>query len=88
MATMINQSAESYDLPGARIARVQARAAQAGRRGCALHEGRLRVKVLVYGYAMGVFSSRKLARKLHEDVALRSSRRRVRIRLLCEQLNT
>jgi transposase len=29
------------------------------------------VKVLVYGYATGVFSSRKLARKLHEDVALR-----------------
>ena len=27
------------------------------------------VKVLVYGYASGVFSSRKLARKLHEDVA-------------------
>jgi transposase len=29
------------------------------------------VKVLVYGYASGVFSSRKLARKLHEDVAFR-----------------
>src|SRR5580765_406347 len=29
------------------------------------------VKVLVYGYATGVFSSRKLARKLHEDVAFR-----------------
>src|SRR5215204_240312 len=29
------------------------------------------VKVLIYGYATGVFSSRKLARKLHEDVALR-----------------
>lgn len=29
------------------------------------------VKVLVYGYATGVFSSRKLARRLHEDVALR-----------------
>lgn len=28
-------------------------------------------KVLVYGYATGVFSSRKLARKLHEDVAWR-----------------
>jgi transposase len=27
------------------------------------------VKVLVYGYATGVFSSRKLARKLFEDVA-------------------
>ncbi|MGA2551563.1 MAG: IS1182 family transposase [Burkholderiaceae bacterium] len=29
------------------------------------------VKILVYGYATGVFSSRKLARKLHEDVAFR-----------------
>lgn len=29
------------------------------------------VKVLVYGYAIGVFSSRKIARKLHEDVAFR-----------------
>ena len=29
------------------------------------------VKVLVYGYAAGVFSSRKIASKLHEDVAFR-----------------
>ena len=29
------------------------------------------VKVLVYGYATGVFSSRKLAKKLYEDVAFR-----------------
>lgn len=29
------------------------------------------VKVLIYGYASGVFSSRKVARKLHEDVAFR-----------------
>ncbi|XVJ70791.1 MAG: IS1182 family transposase [Rhizobacter sp.] len=29
------------------------------------------VKVLVYGYATGVFSSRKIANKLHEDVAFR-----------------
>ena len=29
------------------------------------------VKVLVYGYATGVFSSRKVSRKLHEDVAFR-----------------
>jgi transposase len=29
------------------------------------------VKVLVYGYATGVFSSRKMARKLHEDVGFR-----------------
>lgn len=29
------------------------------------------VKVLIYGYARGVFSSRKIARKLHEDVVFR-----------------
>ena len=29
------------------------------------------VKVLVYAYASGVFSSRKIARKLHEHVAFR-----------------
>lgn len=29
------------------------------------------VKVLVYGYATGVFSSRKIAKKLYEDVAFR-----------------
>jgi transposase len=29
------------------------------------------VKILLYGYATGVFSSRKIARKLHEDVAFR-----------------
>src|SRR5688572_24099428 len=31
----------------------------------------LLVQVLVYGYATGVFSSRKMARKLYEDVAFR-----------------
>lgn len=31
----------------------------------------LMVKVLLYGYATGVFSSRKIAAKLHEDVAFR-----------------
>lgn len=29
------------------------------------------VKVLIYAYATGVFSSRKIARKLHEDIAFR-----------------
>lgn len=29
------------------------------------------VKVLVYGYATGVFSTRRIARKLHEDMAFR-----------------
>jgi len=31
----------------------------------------LLVKVMIYGYATGVFSSRKMARKLYEDVAFR-----------------
>jgi transposase len=32
---------------------------------------RMMVKVLLYGYATGTFSSRKLEKKLHEDVAFR-----------------
>lgn len=32
---------------------------------------RMMVKLLLYGYATGTFSSRKLARRLHEDVAFR-----------------
>jgi transposase len=35
------------------------------------YDPRMMVKVLIYGYASGVFSSRKMARKLHEDVAFR-----------------
>ena len=42
----------------------------AGRRN-APYEPRMMVKVLLYGYATGVFSSRALARKLEEDVAFR-----------------
>jgi transposase len=34
-------------------------------------EPRMMVKVLVYGYATGTFSSRRLANRLHEDVAFR-----------------
>ena len=34
-------------------------------------EPRMMVKVLIYGYATGTFSSRKLAKKLEEDVAYR-----------------
>ena len=41
-----------------------------GRR-TAPYEPRMMVKVLVYGYATGVFSSRAMARKLEEDVAFR-----------------
>ena len=35
------------------------------------YDPRMMVKLLLYGYAMGVFSSRKIAKKLHEDVAFR-----------------
>ena len=35
------------------------------------YEPRMMVKVLIYGYATGVFSSRRLARRLEEDVAFR-----------------
>ena len=41
-----------------------------GRR-CSPYEPRMMVKLLIYGYATGVFSSRKIARKLVEDVAFR-----------------
>jgi len=41
-----------------------------GRRNCPF-EPRMMVKVLLYGYATGVRSSRKIAKKLHEDVAFR-----------------
>ena len=41
-----------------------------GRRN-ASYELRMMVKVLLYGYATGVFSSRGMARKLEEDVAFR-----------------
>jgi transposase len=35
------------------------------------YDPRMMVKLLLYGYATGTFSSRKIARKLHEDVAFR-----------------
>lgn len=34
-------------------------------------EPRMMIKILLYGYATGTFSSRKLAKKLYEDVAFR-----------------
>ena len=34
-------------------------------------ESRMMLKVLIYGYVSGVYSSRKIARKLEEDVAFR-----------------
>lgn len=47
-----------------------ARYAEGGPRNQPYHPTMM-VKILVYGYATGVFSSRKIARKLHEDVAFR-----------------
>ena len=35
------------------------------------YEPAMMLKVLIYGYATGTFSSRQLARKLHEDIAFR-----------------
>ena len=41
-----------------------------GRRNCPF-DPRMMVKLLLYGYATGVRSSRKIAKKVHEDVAFR-----------------
>jgi transposase len=38
------------------------------------HHPALMVKVLVYAYASGIFRSRKIAKKLHEEMALRELR--------------
>lgn len=47
-----------------------ARYAGGGARNQPFHPAMM-VKILVYGYATGVFSSRKIERRLHEDVAFR-----------------
>jgi transposase len=47
-----------------------ARYAKGGPRNQPFHPAMM-AKVLIYGYATGVFSSRKVAKKLHEDVAFR-----------------
>lgn len=65
LAYYISDTIDSLDL-GA----FHARYAKGGARNQPYHPAMM-VKVLVYGYATGVFSSRKLARKLHEDVAFR-----------------
>ncbi|MDA2939093.1 IS1182 family transposase, partial [Acidobacteria bacterium AH-259-A15] len=41
-----------------------------GRRNCPF-DPQMMVKILLYGYATGIRSSRKIAKKLHEDVAFR-----------------
>lgn len=65
LAYYINDTIDSFDL-----ARFHARYAQGGSRNQPFDPAMM-VKVLVYAYATGVFSSRKIARKLHEDIAFR-----------------
>jgi len=50
------------------------------------YDPRMMVKVLIYAYATGTFSSRKTARKLEEDVAFRmlAARNFPTHRTLCE----
>jgi transposase len=40
-------------------------------RGYPPHPPRMMTKILVYGYCVGVFSSRRLRKRLQEDVAFR-----------------
>jgi transposase len=65
LAYFINDTVDSLDLQA-----FHARYAGGGSRNQPFHPAMM-VKVLIYGYATGCFSSRKLARKLHEDVAFR-----------------
>jgi transposase len=65
LAYFISDAVESMDLEA-----FHARYEGDGRRRQPF-DPRMMVKVLIYGYASGVFSSRKIARKLSEDVAFR-----------------
>ncbi len=65
LAYFISDTVDSLNL-GA----FHARYAKDGPRNQPFHPAMM-VKVLVYSYATGIFSSRKIAKKLHEDVAFR-----------------
>ncbi|MET3108977.1 transposase [Oxalobacteraceae bacterium GrIS 1.18] len=65
LAYYISDTIDSLDLSA-----FHARYAKGGPGNQPFHPAMM-VKVLIYGYATGVFSSRKLAKKLHEDVAFR-----------------
>ena len=65
LAYFISDTVDSLDLQA-----FYARYEGGGSRNQPFHPAMM-VKVLVYAYATGVFSSRKIARKLHEDVAFR-----------------
>lgn len=65
LAYFISDTVDSLDLSA-----LHARYERGGPRNQPFDPGMM-VKVLIYGYATGVFSSRKIARKLHEDIAFR-----------------
>jgi transposase len=65
LAYFISDTVDSLNLSA-----FHARYAGGGSRNQPFHPAMM-VKVLVYAYATGVFSSRKIAKKLHEDVAFR-----------------
>ncbi len=65
LAYYISDTVDQLDLSA-----FHARYAKEGARNQPFHPAMM-VKVLLYGYASGVFSSRKIAAKLHEDVAFR-----------------
>ena len=65
LAYFISDTVDSLDLKAFHV-----RYAGGGSRNQPFHPAMM-VKVLVYAYATGVFSSRKIAKKLHEDIAFR-----------------
>ncbi|CAM5794463.1 IS1182 family transposase [Ottowia pentelensis] len=65
LAYFISDTVDALDLEA-----FYARYAGGGARNQPFHPAMM-VKVLVYGYATGVFSSRKIERRLHEDLAFR-----------------
>jgi transposase len=65
LAYFISDTVDSLNLSA-----FHARYAAGGSRNQPFHPSMM-VKVLVYAYASGVFSSRKIAKKLHEDIAFR-----------------
>ena len=65
LAYFISDTVDALDLSA-----FYARYAGGGARNQPFHPAMM-VKVMVYGYATGVFSSRKIERRLHEDLAFR-----------------
>jgi transposase len=65
LAYFINDTVDNLDLSA-----FHARYDKGGPRNQPFHPAMM-VKVMVYGYATGTFSSRKIAKKLHEDIGFR-----------------